>query len=83
MARTRIKKLMYRYPAMPPLTSRQTEVVALVAEGFTDQQIADRLYVNPSTAYEHFRRAALSIGLDTEMNRRVLLTRWWIERNGL
>ena len=41
------------------LTARQLEVLALVAEGLTNAEIADRLVVSPRTA-EHHVAAVLS-----------------------
>jgi DNA-binding NarL/FixJ family response regulator len=39
------------------LTDREREVVALVGEGLTNDQIAERLYVSPATAKTHVSRA--------------------------
>jgi DNA-binding NarL/FixJ family response regulator len=39
------------------LTDREREVVALVGEGLTNQEIADRLVVSPATAKTHVSRA--------------------------
>jgi DNA-binding NarL/FixJ family response regulator len=39
------------------LTDREREVVALVGEGLSNQEIADRLYVSPATAKTHVSRA--------------------------
>jgi DNA-binding NarL/FixJ family response regulator len=35
------------------LTARQDQVLRLVAEGFTNQQIADRLFIGPATVERH------------------------------
>jgi non-specific serine/threonine protein kinase len=47
-------------PSVPPpedapslLSRRETEVLRLVAEGLTDAQVADRLYVSPRTVGHH------------------------------
>jgi DNA-binding NarL/FixJ family response regulator len=41
------------YPA--GLTEREVEVLRLVAEGLTDQAIADQLVVSPRTVHAHLR----------------------------
>ena len=37
------------------LTAREREVLALVAEGLTNDEIARRLYISPGTAKTHVR----------------------------
>jgi DNA-binding NarL/FixJ family response regulator len=37
----------------PGLTERETEVLALIAQGMTNQQIADRLFVSVKTVRNH------------------------------
>ena len=44
-------------PSLDPLTDREREVVALVAEGLTNDQIAERLVVSPATVRTHVGRA--------------------------
>jgi DNA-binding NarL/FixJ family response regulator len=44
-------------PSLDPLTEREREVVALVAEGLTNDQIAERLFVSPATVRTHVGRA--------------------------
>ena len=39
------------------LTDREREVVALVAEGLSNEGIAERLFVSPATAKTHVSRA--------------------------
>jgi DNA-binding NarL/FixJ family response regulator len=39
------------------LTQREREIVALVAEGLSNQEIAERLFVSPATAKTHVSRA--------------------------
>jgi DNA-binding NarL/FixJ family response regulator len=43
--------------ALAALTDREREVVALVAEGLTNQEIAERLVISPATAKTHVSRA--------------------------
>ena len=44
------------------LTDREREVVGLVAEGLSNQQIAQRLYMSPATAKTHVSRAMVKLG---------------------
>jgi DNA-binding NarL/FixJ family response regulator len=46
---------------MEVLTDREREVVALVAEGLNNDEIADRLVVSPATARTHVSRAMIKV----------------------
>jgi DNA-binding NarL/FixJ family response regulator len=46
---------------MSVLTDREREVVALVAEGLTNEEIAQRLVVSPATARTHVSRAMIKV----------------------
>ncbi len=46
---------------LAPLTDREKEVVALVGEGLSNDAIADRLVVSPSTAKTHVSRAMVKL----------------------
>ena len=46
-----------RTPALDSLTEREREVMGLVAEGLSNDEIAERLYVSPMTAKTHVSRA--------------------------
>jgi DNA-binding NarL/FixJ family response regulator len=49
-------------PTLDVLTEREREVMALVAEGLTNNEIAERLYVSPMTAKTHVSRAMTKLG---------------------
>jgi DNA-binding NarL/FixJ family response regulator len=61
------RKLIDRYVTQPPdtgtasglkeLTSREREAVVLVAQGLSNDQIADRMVISPLTAKTHVNRA--------------------------
>lgn len=57
-----------------PLTAREHETAALVAEGLTDRQIAARLHVSPRTVHAHLRAAFAKTGSRS----RVTLALWVI-----
>ncbi len=44
------------------LTDREREVMALVAEGLSNNEIAQRLFVSPATAKTHVSRAMVKLG---------------------
>jgi DNA-binding NarL/FixJ family response regulator len=44
------------------LTEREREVMALAAEGLTNDEIATRLIVSPATAKTHVSRAMVKLG---------------------
>jgi DNA-binding NarL/FixJ family response regulator len=48
-------------PAMTVLTDREREVVALVAQGMTNDEIANELVVSPATARTHVSRAMVKL----------------------
>jgi DNA-binding NarL/FixJ family response regulator len=49
-------------PVLDALTEREREVMVLVAEGMTNDEIAKRLYVSPLTAKTHVSRAMVKLG---------------------
>lgn len=49
-------------PTMQALTERESEVVALVALGLTNDEIAGELVLSPATARTHVSRAMLKLG---------------------
>ena len=50
-------------PALDTLTEREREIVALVAEGLSNQEIAERLVVSPLTVKTHVSRAMAKLGV--------------------
>lgn len=61
------------------LTPRQREMAALVAEGYTNQQIAQKLVMAPSSVTVGMTRLYDRLGLPYDRNQRVLLALWWVE----
>ncbi|NEE00006.1 response regulator transcription factor [Phytoactinopolyspora halotolerans] len=50
------------HPNLDELTGREREVVALVAEGLTNDEIGERLVLSPATARTHVSRAMIKLG---------------------
>ena len=51
-----------RADLLEALTDREREVMALVAEGLSNDEIAERLVVSPATAKTHVSRAMMKLG---------------------
>jgi DNA-binding NarL/FixJ family response regulator len=49
--------------ALDPLTEREREVLALVGEGLSNDEIAERLVVSPATAKTHVSRGMIKLGV--------------------
>jgi DNA-binding NarL/FixJ family response regulator len=49
-------------PSLEGLTEREREVMALVAAGLSNDEIAERLFMSPATAKTHVSRAMLKLG---------------------
>jgi DNA-binding CsgD family transcriptional regulator len=58
------------------LTARETEVAALIAEGLTNGQLAERLFISPKTAAVHVSNILAKLGLAT----RAEVAAWEIRR---
>lgn len=60
--------------ALEPLTDREKEVLALMAEGHSNQAIAEHLFVGPKTIETHVGRIFTKLGLEPagDVHRRVL-----------
>jgi DNA-binding NarL/FixJ family response regulator len=50
------------HPYLHTLTEREREIVSLVAEGLSNDEIADRLVISPATARTHVSRAMIKLG---------------------
>jgi pimeloyl-ACP methyl ester carboxylesterase/DNA-binding CsgD family transcriptional regulator len=61
-------------PTPPALTRRQGEVAALVAEGFTNRQIGERLWIDERSVEGHLERIRLRLGLRS----RAQVAAWWV-----
>ena len=59
------------------LTARQTEVAALVAEGLTNRQIADRLGISERSAESHLERIRLRLGFSS----RAQVAVWYVAQS--
>jgi DNA-binding NarL/FixJ family response regulator len=64
------------------LTEREREVVALVAKGLSNDDIAGRLYVSPLTAKTHVNRAMAKLGVRDRAQLVVLAYRSGLVRAG-
>ena len=53
-------------PAPPGrLTAREREIVALIAEGYSNRAIADKLYISPATAARHVANILQKLGFNS------------------
>ena len=59
------------------LTARETEVASLIAEGLTNGQLAERLFISPKTAAVHVSNILAKLGLST----RAEIAAWEIRRS--
>ena len=50
------------HPRLETLTERERQIVGLVGEGLSNEEIAGRLVVSPATARTHVSRAMVKLG---------------------
>jgi DNA-binding NarL/FixJ family response regulator len=64
MLRHLVDEVTYKEPEeLNPLTSRQRQVLALVAEDLSNAEIAQRLFLTESTVKQHLRAAYKVLGV--------------------
>lgn len=56
-------KLPNRHVQLDDLTAREREILALVAEGLSNDEIAERLFISPTTAKTHISRVMHKLGV--------------------
>jgi DNA-binding NarL/FixJ family response regulator len=80
-----VSEVMRRRRSTPTmsLTDREREVLALVAEGLTNQAIAGRLFINERTVETHTTRIFTKLGLEQspELHRRVMAVLVFLRNN--
>ena len=54
-------------PALPELSSRERDVLALLADGCDNTKIASRLYLSPSTVKNHVSRLLEKLGVENRV----------------
>lgn len=62
--------------ALIGLTPREREIWALIVQGYSDEEIADRLFISPRTAVTHVGNILAKLGV----NKRTMAARVAIER---
>ena len=58
---TRPARVLKPHPQLDTLTEREKEIVGLVGEGLSNEEIAARLVVSPATARTHVSRAMIKL----------------------
>jgi DNA-binding CsgD family transcriptional regulator len=49
----------------PELTQREREVLRLLADGFSNEEIGRQLFISPETVRTHIRKAMSRLGAET------------------
>ena len=68
-------KLSSRTGAQISLSEREVEVLSLAADGLTNRQIAERLYLSPHTVARHLANARAKLGASNRAEAAVQLER--------
>ncbi|AYA15795.1 DNA-binding response regulator [Streptomyces alfalfae] len=61
--------------ALPGLTEREREILALIGEGLTNRQIGRRLYLAEKTVKNHISRLLAKLGVERRIQAAVIATR--------
>jgi DNA-binding NarL/FixJ family response regulator len=71
-----------RHDPLSTLTAREVEVLSLMAEGKTNQSIAEALHVVVGSVEKHSTSIFMKLGLDTDSgaHKRVLAVLTWLQR---
>jgi DNA-binding NarL/FixJ family response regulator len=64
---TRFEDISHHRRPHEELTPRQRDVVALIAEGLTDRQIAERLVIQERTVWQHVHNILRKLGFKTRI----------------
>ena len=56
---------MRRSSASPTVTQREREILRLLADGFTNEEIGKQLFISPETVRTHVRKAMTKLDADT------------------
>jgi DNA-binding NarL/FixJ family response regulator len=60
--------------ALPGLTEREREILALIGEGLTNRQIGQRLYLAEKTVKNHISRLLAKLGVERRIQAAVIAT---------
>jgi DNA-binding NarL/FixJ family response regulator len=60
--------------ALPGLTDREREILALIGEGLTNRQIGSRLYLAEKTVKNHISRLLAKLGVERRVQAAVMAT---------
>lgn len=64
------------------ISETQRSIIKLMAEGYGDKEIADRLHMSETTLRYHLKKCWAEMAISPLLNARIQICRWAI-RNGL